>query len=105
MNECSFKYWKDEGHILVSSGNGDCFLDNSALNPMINWLNLHQQDILSGTPIESNTANGVQCLSVGGNLAIRTERDFVLLNKENLSKFVLWLNNHRTILSIHEVWP
>ena len=105
MTNAEFKYWNKEGHILIQADNWDCFLHNSSLNPMINWLNLHHQDIESGKPVESATINGVQYLSVNGNLAIRTERDFVLLNTLQLIEFITWLNNHKKILNIRDVWP
>lgn len=99
------KYWEKSGDILVSTEEYDCFILNSKLNRMVNWLNLHQSDILKGNPIESDSSDGLQCLSVKGNLMLRTERDIVFINKELVPIFMKWLNDHRKILSIHEVWP
>lgn len=106
MTNAQFRYWEDGGHILISSDNWDCFLHNTSLNPMINWLNLHRSDIESGTPCKgSDKTDDVIYLSTNGFLSIRTTRDFVLLNKEQLLEFIAWLNAHREILNICEAWP
>jgi hypothetical protein len=48
MSDIKVKYWKDGKHILVESEGWDSFMENKFLNPMINWLNLHYDDIKNG---------------------------------------------------------
>jgi hypothetical protein len=100
-DKVEFKYWKESGHILV----GDCFLRNESLNPMINWLNLHRVDIENGDTCEGlDKINEVTYVSMKGFVTIVTHRDMVILKKSDVDKFVSWLNEHRKVLKIHEVW-
>ena len=104
MSNISVKYWKDGKHILVESEGWDCFIRNEALNPMINWINLHRNDIKNGKPCKyEDYINDIDYTSVGGNLMIRTHRDLVFLSKENFKQFAQWLNEHREILNIGEI--
>lgn len=104
-NDVKIRYW-DDGSILVEASNWDCFLRNEALNPMINWLNLHRGDIESGEPCEwLDKVNDVIYLSVYGSLMIKTNRDVVFLSKEQREQFIVWLKEHKDLLSIREVFP
>jgi hypothetical protein len=99
------KHWED-GSILISSKESDCFLYKTVLNPMINWLNLHQRDLEYGIPCDGgNSEEDIKYLSSGGNLFITTHRDYIFLTKPNLVVFVDWLNKNRKVLNIKEVWP
>ncbi len=101
MDEVEFKYWKDGGHILV----GECFLCNESSNPLINWLNLYRDKIKRGDACEGkDKLNEVTYVSSNGFMMINTNRDFVVMNKKDVDEFVSWLNEHRKILNIHEVW-
>lgn len=98
-DKIEFKYWEG-GHILV----GDCFLRNECLNPMINWLNLHRAEILNGDACEwVDKINEVMYISVKGFLSIVTNRDMVLMTKEDVERFVAWLNEHHEVLNIRGV--
>ena len=98
-DKIEFKYWEG-GHILV----GDCFLRNEVLNPMINWLNLHHTEITNGDVCECvDKINEVTYVSVMGAVSIVTNRDMVLMLKEDVERFVAWLNKHREVLNIREV--
>lgn len=99
-DKIEFGYWEN-GHILV----GDCFLHNESLNPMINWLNLHHMEIVNGDICEGvDKINEVTYASAKGFLVIVTNRDMVLLGKEDVGRFVAWLNDYREVLNIREVW-
>lgn len=99
-DKIEFKYWEN-GHILV----GDCFLRNEALNPMINWLNLHRSDIVDGYCCDGvDKINEVSYASAKGFLVIVTNRDIVMMGKKDVERFVAWLNEQRDVLNIREVW-
>ena len=99
-----FKYWSD-GSILVEVNSSECFLRHSALPRMINWLNLFKEDILSKKHIAScDVMEEVTYTSLNGILAIYTDRDMIQMLPEQLQEFITWLNVHRDMLRIHEVW-
>ena len=99
MNDIEFKYWEG-GHILV----GDCFLRNEALNPMINWLNLHCSDIVDGYCCDGvDKINEVSYASAKGFMVIVTNRDIVMMEKKDVERFVAWLNEQREVLNIREI--
>jgi hypothetical protein len=104
MTKLTVRYWKDGKHILIEADNWDCFLRNECLNPMINWLNLHHQEIESGLSCNgSDRINGVIYISVDGGLMIKTNRDVVFLSKSQRKELTQWLRDHKTLLSIREV--
>ena len=104
--EFDVKYWKDEGHILVNYDNSDCFILNEYLNPLVNWLNLNRQEIATkGCVYGGNTNRGILYVAVNGMLMIRTNRDVVFLGYDQTLLLIKWLNEHKEILKIHEVWP
>jgi hypothetical protein len=105
MTKITVKYWEEGKAILIGAGDWDCFLRNESLNPMINWLNLYRQEIVSGTGCcnGSDRMNNVEYSSVNGNLMIKTDRDVVFLSKEQRGELIHWLRDHKDILSIREV--
>lgn len=105
MTNAQFRYWEDGKQILIEADNWDCFLENRALNPMINWLNLHKDEIEQGKPCSwADKDNSIVYCSVAGHLTIKTNRDVVFLNSEQLKEFIEWLNKKGEVLNIREVW-
>ena len=104
MSDIKVRYWENGKHILVESEGWDCFMHNEALNPMINWINLHGEDFKDGKAFKGeDRINDVIYISVYGNLMIGTRRDVVFLTKKYFEQFVCWLNEHRNILNIREI--
>jgi hypothetical protein len=99
------KRW-DNGCILIDTGESDCFLRNKSLNPLINWLNLHNAEMTGDAHSACNgedRINEVQYSSVGGNLMIATGRDVVFLSKNHVAEFKKWLLDNKGVLKVRTV--